>query len=48
MVGQIKCRYKMVKTLLNLSEIPKPDDVADALAVAICHAHTEILKICLR
>lgn len=29
----------MVKTLLGLNEIPKPDDVADALAVAICHAH---------
>ncbi|SHJ96955.1 crossover junction endodeoxyribonuclease RuvC [Desulforamulus aeronauticus] len=29
----------MVKTLLALQEIPKPDDVADALAVAICHAH---------
>lgn len=29
----------MVKTLLSLKEIPKPDDVADALAVAICHAH---------
>lgn len=29
----------MVKTLLNLPEIPKPDDVADALAVAICHTH---------
>ncbi|ABO50188.1 Holliday junction endonuclease RuvC [Desulforamulus reducens MI-1] len=28
----------MVKTLLSLPEIPKPDDVADALAVAICHA----------
>lgn len=27
----------MVKTLLNLEDIPKPDDVADALAVAICH-----------
>ena len=25
---------KMVKTLLNLKEIPKPDDVADALAIA--------------
>ncbi len=24
--------------LLNLKEIPKPDDVADALAVAICHS----------
>jgi len=31
---------QMVKVLLNLKEIPKPDDVADALAIAICHAHT--------
>lgn len=31
---------KMVKTLLRLDEIPKPDDAADALAVAICCAHT--------
>jgi len=30
---------RMVQTLLNLSEIPKPDDAADALAVAICHIH---------
>lgn len=29
----------MVKTMLNLSTVPKPDDVADAIAVAICHAH---------
>lgn len=28
---------EMVKLLLNLKEIPKPDDVADALAIAICH-----------
>lgn len=28
---------QMVKMLLNLKEIPKPDDAADALAVAICH-----------
>ncbi len=28
---------EMVKLLLNLKEIPKPDDAADALAVAICH-----------
>lgn len=28
---------EMVKVLLNLKEVPKPDDVADALAVAICH-----------
>lgn len=31
---------QMVKVILNLAEIPKPDDVADALAVAICHAHS--------
>ncbi|MFZ5559324.1 MAG: crossover junction endodeoxyribonuclease RuvC [Patescibacteria group bacterium] len=31
---------KMVKTLLNLKEIPRPDDAADALAVAICCAHS--------
>lgn len=30
----------MVKMLLNLKQIPKPDDAADALAVAICHAHS--------
>ena len=29
----------MVQLLLNLPEIPAPDDAADALAVAICHAH---------
>lgn len=29
----------MVKTILGLPEAPKPDDVADALAVAICHTH---------
>ena len=28
----------MTKTILNLSSIPKPDDAADALAVAICHS----------
>lgn len=31
---------QMVKVLLNLSSVPKPDDVADALALAICHAHS--------
>lgn len=29
----------MVKTILGLSSVPKPDDTADALAAAICHAH---------
>ncbi len=27
----------MVKKILNLKSIPQPDDVADALAIAICH-----------
>lgn len=31
---------QMVKILLNLPGLPKPDDAADALAVAICHAHS--------
>ena len=29
----------MVKTILGLAETPKPDDTADAIAAAICHAH---------
>ena len=29
---------EMTRRLLNLSEVPKPDDTADALAIAICHA----------
>ncbi|MDP4038755.1 MAG: crossover junction endodeoxyribonuclease RuvC [bacterium] len=29
---------QMVKTILNLKLIPKPDDAADALAIAICHS----------
>lgn len=31
---------QMVKVLLNLRAVPKPDDVADALAVAICHGNS--------
>lgn len=31
---------EMTKKLLNLKERPKPDDVADALAIAICHSHS--------
>ncbi len=31
---------QMVKLLLDLKEIPRPDDAADALAVAICHIHS--------
>lgn len=35
-----KQMQQMVKLLLNLNKIPKPDDAADALGVAICHANT--------
>jgi crossover junction endodeoxyribonuclease RuvC len=31
---------EMVRILLHLKSIPKPDDAADAAAVAICHLHT--------
>ncbi|HAY85723.1 MAG TPA: crossover junction endodeoxyribonuclease RuvC, partial [Chloroflexi bacterium] len=31
---------EMVKLLLGLEQRPKPDDAADALAVAICHLHS--------
>lgn len=31
---------EMVRTLLKLKAVPKPDDVADALAIAICHGHS--------
>lgn len=30
---------QMVRALLGLDKIPKPDDAADALAIAICHLH---------
>lgn len=30
----------MVQNFLKLPELPKPDDAADALAIAICHAHS--------
>ncbi|MCL6459763.1 MAG: crossover junction endodeoxyribonuclease RuvC [Gorillibacterium sp.] len=35
---------EMTRILLKLSAVPKPDDVADALAVAICHAHSYVLN----
>ena len=31
---------EMVQRLLSLDSVPKPDDAADALAIAICHART--------
>lgn len=33
----------MVQRILSLKEIPKPDDAADALAIAICHLHAQRL-----
>ncbi len=35
-----KQMQEMVRLTLGLDTIPKPDDAADALAIAICHAHT--------
>jgi crossover junction endodeoxyribonuclease RuvC len=35
---------QMVRAILNLAEIPKPDDAADALAVAICHLNSMKMK----
>ncbi|MBP7694503.1 MAG: crossover junction endodeoxyribonuclease RuvC [Anaerolineales bacterium] len=35
---------QMVRAILNLADIPRPDDAADALAVAICHLHSMKLK----
>lgn len=35
---------QMVRALLNLPAIPHPDDAADALAVAICHIHSNRIK----
>lgn len=34
---------EMVKMLLHLTVVPKPDDTADALAIAICHAHSHVM-----
>lgn len=40
---------EMIKSLLCLKSVPKPDDTADALALAVCHAHysgSAFSKIC--
>ena len=34
----------MVKIMLGLNAVPKPDDTADALAIAVCHAHSHNLS----
>ena len=39
--GATKHRVQdMTKRLLNLPDIPKPDDAADAVAIALCHARS--------
>ncbi|WP_227765822.1 crossover junction endodeoxyribonuclease RuvC [Zhaonella formicivorans] len=35
---------EMVRLILNLEKVPKPDDVADALAITICHGHSYRVK----
>ncbi len=39
---------EMVRRLLNLAEVPRPDDAADAAAVAICHLHRARLDALLK
>jgi len=34
----------MIKALLDLDSIPRPDDAADALAVGLCHLHSAKMK----
>ncbi len=35
---------QMVRMLLHLDDVPKPDDAADAVAIAICHLQTARLR----
>lgn len=35
---------EMVKSIFGLAQIPKPDDVADALAIALCHLNSRKMK----
>lgn len=35
----------MIKMVLNLKAIPKPDDTADALALAVAHAHCSVSRL---
>jgi crossover junction endodeoxyribonuclease RuvC len=39
---------EMVKLLLGLDEVPTPHDAADALAVAICHVHSQVPDVVAR
>lgn len=36
---------KMVKLILEMDDLPRPDDAADALAIAICHSNTSKIKL---
>ena len=36
---------EMTKNMLGLAKIPRPDDAADALALAICHGHAMQSKL---
>ncbi|KAF5048376.1 crossover junction endodeoxyribonuclease RuvC [Sedimentibacter saalensis] len=38
--AQKKQVQEMVRLILKLEQVPKPDDAADGLAAAICHAHS--------
>ena len=38
---------RMVQTLLDLRDLPEPEDAADALALALCHAHSIQVVSCL-
>ena len=40
-----KQMQQMIKSVLHLSAIPEPDDVADALAIAVCHANSRNVLI---
>ncbi|HKS69566.1 MAG TPA: crossover junction endodeoxyribonuclease RuvC [Ktedonobacterales bacterium] len=39
---------EMVRVLLGLERVPRPDDAADAAAIAICHLHTSRLTLRVR
>ena len=39
--GQVK---EMVRLILELPEVPEPEDAADALAIAICHYHQSVFN----
>lgn len=36
---------ELTRIMLGLKSVPKPDDAADALAIAICHGHTAASKL---